>query len=88
MERVNWKHEYLGLADQLKLFRHRYPPVGRVTDLLHGYMEVVESLLYAEVNGGLDEIYEDFPDSPTPTGEKRGEVCLESANDPETPGYE
>ena len=86
MAQINWKHEYLGLSDQMKSFRHRYPPVGRVTDLLHGYMEVVESLLYAEVNGGLDECYEDFPHPPTPTGEKRAEVSAEHPHDPETPG--
>lgn len=79
----SWKHEFLDLSARLELFRYKNPSISRVTDLLHGYIEVVESLLLAEVNGGLDELYDDFPDAPSRTGERKVD---EPESNPETSG--
>lgn len=68
-EPIYWKHRWLDLVHRLKQFRTellgaRGQHDDRVRQLLFGYIEVVESLLFADVNGGLEDLYEDFPDPP------------------------
>lgn len=60
----SWKSEWLDAADQLDMIGQRLEQDGRVTALLAGYLRVTWMLLHADVNGGLDEEYEDFPEAP------------------------
>jgi hypothetical protein len=58
-----WKHIWLDAAKQLEgiQFALSVDDAGRVRELLYGYAGVVRELLGADVNGGLDEEYIDYP---------------------------
>jgi hypothetical protein len=63
-----WKTLWLTAASRLDEIGLRIEPSqGRVAMLAKGYAKIVAELLRADVNGGLDEEYADFPDPP-PTG--------------------
>jgi hypothetical protein len=59
----NWKHDYLTLEDTIEAFiKKRLDPVGskeNVARLLRYHLEKSRELLYAEVNGGLEEEYQE-----------------------------
>ncbi len=61
----HWKIEWLQLADRLDRFADRVEPTDRVCQLIVGWARELRGLLLADVNGGLDEEYADYPDPPT-----------------------
>lgn len=67
-----WKTEYLALSNQIEEFQkcqlnmgeNFEPPLddpfqGNVGRLLHHYLNCCREMLWAEVNGGLDEEYQE-----------------------------
>jgi hypothetical protein len=61
--RVNsWKHDYLHLEDEIEAFQQRRlggDQTENVAKLLDHYLDRCRELLWAEVNGGLEETYDE-----------------------------
>lgn len=72
---MQWKRDYLDLADHIERVTAGVEPSGRVAALIRQYGAVTRALLYSQVNGGLDECYMEFPDAPEIKGCKHGETC-------------
>ncbi len=72
---MKWKSDFMELAGRIEKLLDNHPPSCRVLALLHQYGKVTRALLYAQVNGGLDECYMEFPDAPELVGCKHGERC-------------
>ena len=62
----SWKHEWLDLATRLERFADRVKPSDRVQELIVEGALALRSLLYADINGGLEDECADFPDPPVP----------------------
>ncbi len=69
---IEWKRDYLALSNQIEEFQKRHltnlinwtPPIenpsqGNVGRLLQYYLNYCREMLWAEVNGGLDEDYQE-----------------------------
>lgn len=69
---IQWKQDYLGLKDAIEKFQKRHmtgiseyrPPIsdpsqGNVGRLLSYHLGRCREFLLAEINGGLDENYQD-----------------------------
>jgi hypothetical protein len=55
-----WKHAFLAMKADIDNFLRRVPPEsGAVCSLIEHHCRRLQELLIAEVNGGLDELYED-----------------------------
>jgi len=60
---LRWKHDFLRLSDDIEAFQQKYPVFGEaVSRLMHYHLDRARELLWAEVNGGLNEEYQDEAD--------------------------
>lgn len=65
---MEWKSDFLELEDGIEKFQKKYDThladdQGNVARLLNYHLDRCRELLWAEINGGLDEEYQDEVDS-------------------------